>query len=212
MTVDARLLTLTQWLSPSFPIGAFAYSHGLESAIRDGWIEDGADLQGWLHDALTLGSARADAIWLRLAVDSPDITQLDASARAFAAASERVHEATRQGAAFARTVQSVWGHEIPPLMLPVAVGRAVALAKLDPEAATLLYLQAFLTNLVTAAQRLMPLGQTAAQGILSRLTPTLCATATSTAGCTLDDMSSTAFLFDIAAMRHETLQPRLFQS
>ena len=64
MPIDAKLLTLTQWLSPSYPVGAFAWSHGVERAIRDNWIDDAAALEDWLRACLTEGSGRADAIWL----------------------------------------------------------------------------------------------------------------------------------------------------
>ncbi len=212
MPIDAKLLTLTQWLSPSFPVGAFAYSHGIEQAIHEGWIKDADDLQAWLQSCLDQGSGRADAIWLRLGFAAEDVALIDAQARAFAASSERLREAERQGAAFCQTVNAVWGYDLPDLLLPVAVGRAAGQAGLDLDAATSLYLQAFTSNLVAAAMRLMPLGQTAGQQVLTALQPVYMAVAGETQGATADDIYSNAFLSDIAAMRHETLEPRLFQS
>ena len=55
-------LALLAWLSPSFPIGAFAYSHGLETAVSDGDVRDGATLQAWVLDLLRHGSIRTDLI------------------------------------------------------------------------------------------------------------------------------------------------------
>ena len=57
MTISGTLL-LTQWLSPSYPLGSFAYSHGLETAIAQGWVTDAASLQDWLEDVLGVGSGR----------------------------------------------------------------------------------------------------------------------------------------------------------
>ena len=213
MTTDARLLTLVQWLSPAFPTGGFAFSHGLESAIADGLVHDDATLEGWLSDCLLYGSGRTDAIWLRLAHASGDIATLNAHARAFAVSHERLREATRQGTAFTLTANAVWGLDMPDdLLLPLAVGHATARAALDADSATALYLHAFTSNLTSAAQRLMPLGQTKAQAVLHRLNASCLALTETTRGATQDDLHSTTFLSDIAAMRHETLQPRLFQS
>ena len=65
-------LTLMQWLSPAFPVGAFAYSHGLEKVIADGTVRDAPTLQQWLSDLLTHGSGRADAILLAAAYSTED--------------------------------------------------------------------------------------------------------------------------------------------
>ncbi|CUI74106.1 urease accessory protein UreF [Cognatishimia activa] len=215
MPIDPKLLTLTQWLSPSFPVGAFAYSHGLEQAVRSDWVKDGGSLAAWLEDVALYGSGHSDAIWIRLAYACEDVAAVEAlnfKCRAYAPAFERQREAERQGRAFAKVASEVWTLTLPDLQFPVALGFAARQEDLDIEAVITLYLQGFLGNLVAAAQRLMPLGQTDAQGILAKLNPVCLDIAAQTQGKQLDDISSTAFLSDIAAMRHETLQPRIFQS
>lgn len=215
MPTNARFLTLMQWLSPSFPISSFAYSHGLEVAIADGLIHDGGTLQGWLHDILTEGTGSTDAIWLRLAHASSDaeaLAHLNHEARAFQPARHRLREAERQGAAFVRTLNAVWNDDLPELLLPLAVGAAAIRHGMDIDLVVPLYLHSFTSNLVAASQRLMALGQTDGQRILAELHPTCTKVAASTRGGTLDDIHSTAFLSDIVAIRHETLQSRLFQS
>ncbi|MGY3438360.1 MULTISPECIES: urease accessory protein UreF [unclassified Marinovum] len=210
-----ELLTLQQWLSPAFPIGAFAYSHGLETAIARGWVHSAATLQDWLTPLLEQGSGRSDAVLLSLAyrAKTPDeLADLDATARAFAPAAERLTEAEVQGAAFARTVRDVWGYDLPDVLLPLAVGRASRLAGLSLTDSTAMYLHAFAANLTSAAIRLVPLGQTEGQAALAALTP-LCATlAEDTAEATPDAIFSNCFMSDVAAMTHETLEPRLFRS
>lgn len=210
-STDPRLLTLTQWLSPAYPLGSFAYSHGVEAAVAEGWVTP-ATFANWLRDVLTRGSGRTDAVFLRLAHGAEDLAELDTLARAFAPAPERLAEQLAQGAAFARTTRAVWGFDLPEAPLPVAVGRAAGLAGLDPDDAVALYLHAFAANLVSAGQRLMPLGQTDAQRVLHGLQPDILEVTDATRGATEDDVYSTAFLSDIAAMRHETLQPRIFRS
>lgn len=210
--IDARLLTLTQLLSPAFPTGAFAYSHGIEAAIHEGWIADAKGLEAWLRDCLTDGSGRSDAIWLRLAYASDDPLEINCMARAFALSKERLREADRQGAAFAATVNDVWGYNLPEIVLPVAVGRAACLARLDVEATVSLYLHAFVANLTSAAMRLIPIGQTAGQRVILQLQDLCLDVAKETKGADMSHVFGNAFLSDIAAMKHETLEPRLFQS
>lgn len=205
MPIDPRLLTLTQWLSPNYPVGSFAYSHGIESAIADGQITDAASLEVWLSDLLACGSLQADVAFLHRAFDAPDIIALNNEARAFAASAERLREAERQGAAFAKVTREVWDIELPDLLLPIALGHAAQMVGIDADALCAIYRQSTLSNLIAAAQRLMPLGQTDAQMILSHLTPLCMAKAPGTP-------YSNTFLSDIAAMRHETLSPRIFQS
>lgn len=212
MPTDAELLTLAQWLSPAFPIGAFAWSHGIEQAIRDGQINDAGTLQAWLRSCLNQGGGRNDAIWLRLAAGPGDVIEIDARNRAFAPSAERLSETVRQGAAFVRTTNAVWGLDLPQLTLPVATGRAAHLMQLDIDACVLLYLQSFVSNLVSAALRLMPLGQTDGQRVLAALQADVIRVEAETRSAVPDDIFSNAFLSDIASMRHETLEPRLFQS
>lgn len=208
------LLTLGHWLSPSYPTGAFAYSHGLESAIRDGVVRDAPGLRDWLAAILTHGAGRSDAILLCLAyrADGAALADLADLAAALCPARERLTETLGQGAAFAATTRAVWGHDLPDMPYCVAVGRAAALAGLPPGPVTLLFLQGMVTNLALAAQRLMPLGQTAAHAILHDLVPDIAATAAFAVTATEDDLGSAVFAVDVAAMRHETLQPRIFRS
>ncbi|MGH1415222.1 MAG: urease accessory protein UreF [Pelagimonas sp.] len=213
MSIDGNLLTLSQWLSPAFPVGAFTYSHGLEAAIEAGWVHDVVSLQNWLETVLDQGSGRSDAIWIRSAMsDDANLSDLDTLARAYLPAAERLREAERQGAAFVKTVNAVWYTSFPDLLLPLAVGAAAQRQRMDGDAVVALYLNAFIGNLVSAAQRLMPLGQTPAQQVVSAMTPLCLRLTVATRGASPDDLWSNAFLSDIAAMKHETLQPRLFQS
>lgn len=208
------LLTLTQWLSPAFPVGAFAWSHGLEQAVRDGAVHDAATLADWLDVMLTAGAGRTDAILLIAAAGAEDDALADIAelAGALAPSRERLAETMGQGAAFAAVTRAVWGQDLPDMAYPVAVGRAAGLAGLPPVTVAQVYLQSVVSNLVQAAQRLMPLGQTAAQGVLARLTPVCVRVAEEAEVAGLDGIGGAAFAMDIAAMRHEGMEPRMFRS
>lgn len=215
MPTEADILTLTQWFSPAFPVGAFAYSHGLETVIKSGQIATSGDLYAWLADVLEHGSGRNDCILLRTAYrcdDEAALGDVDAAARAFAGSAERLKETTLQGAAFAKTTNAIWQGEAPDCANPVAVGYAARRLELPVSLTAAMYLQAFVSNLISAAVRLIPLGQTEGQATLAALTPLCLKVAKNTEACEISDMSSAAFLSDIAAMRHETLEHRIFRT
>lgn len=210
----SQLLTLARWLSPAFPIGGFAWSHGLESAVRDGLVDGAAGLCDWLDALLRLGAGRTDAILLGAAgrAEEGELAALAALAAALAPSRERRAETLGQGAAMAGTLRALHGWDLPDMALPVVLGRAARLGGLPLQPVALVALQAFATTLVQAAQRLMPLGQTAAQSVLLRLAPACEAVAAEAARLGPDDIGGSAAAIDIASLRHEALEPRLFRS
>ncbi len=158
------LLTLMQWLSPSYPVGTFSYSHGVEWAIESGQIVDAATLAAWVEDVLQFGAGAADARLLTAAHGGDD--SADATARAFAGSTERLKETVLQGVAFCDTTRAVWGLDLPALTYPVAVGTAARMRGLPLEPVSASYLHAFAANLVTVGMRLIPLGQTQGQRLI----------------------------------------------
>lgn len=215
MPTDADILTLVQWLSPAYPVGAFAYSHGLEWSVEAGDVRTAQEVQDWISEVIEYGAGWNDCLFLIAAYhagDADDLAQLDAEARAFSASSERQTETDKQGQAFGDVTSAVWAKEITGLCYPVAVGRAARLMNLPLNLTTQLFLHAFAANLVSAAMRLVPLGQTEGQRVIHDLKPLTIATATQAQDATLDSLGSTAFLSDIAAMKHETQYSRMFQT
>ena len=86
---DADILTLAQWFSPAWPVGSFAYSHGLEWLVECGDIRGRDDLRSWLEDVIEHGAGRTDAIFLGAAFKAEDesgLAEIDAAARAGQAA------------------------------------------------------------------------------------------------------------------------------
>lgn len=209
---DAALLTLTQWLSPAYPIGAFAWSQGLERAVARGDVTGARSLTAWLHDVLALGAGRSDAILLVSAYGADDPAEVAALAAALAPSKERRMETLQQGAAFAAVTRDVWQLDLPDMAYPVAVGRAAALKNLPALPVTQVYLQGFASNLVQAALRLMPLGQTAGAGVLAELSPTILQVAAEAKEAGPEALGTATFAADIASMQHETQAPRLFRS
>ena len=222
---DASLMPLMLWLSPAFPVGSFAYSHGLEWAVETGDVHDARSLGGWLVDLFSLGAPRADAILFAEAfhaAEAGDWTALlavNALAVALGASSERRLETTAQGAAFVAAARGPWDCEplrkLAPedrIAYPVAVAAAAAGHGLALEPSLQAFVLALAANAVSAVVRLGPIGQTDGQKILAALLPRLRGLARDAAQSTLADLGSAAFRSDIAAMRHETQYSRLFRS
>ncbi len=212
---DADILTLTQWLSPAYPVGGFAYSHGLEAAIDEGAVASSQDTESWISDALEHGSGWNDALFVVSAYNAQDKEELisvDAKARAICASFERKMETELLGQAFGTVTGDVWETDIQQYAYPVSIGHAVRLQGLPILLATKMYLQAFASNLVACATRLVPLGQTDAQVLIRNLTPLCAQIAEKSQLAGLEELSSTAFLTDIASMRHETQYSRIFRT
>ena len=212
-----HLLRLLVWLSPAFPTGAYAYSHGLEWAVEHGDITDGETLFVWLADVLTHGAGRNDAILLRHAHrangDSAALHDIAELAAAMAPSRERRSETLDQGAAFAAAAIPWHPSELPArVAYPVAVGALAGRHGIAENATAVAYLQAFAANLISAAVRLVPLGQSAGLRVLAALESTILQVAEASRAASLDDLGGCAFRSDLAAMRHETQYTRLFRS
>jgi len=223
----AALYRLMTWLSPSFPVGAFSYSSGIEWAVEAGDIGDAASLRGWLASMLADGPGFCDGVFLahahRAAAsdDQAGFADIAELAAAFAPSRERQLETSAQGRAFIEIARAAWNcASLDRLMLscggaivyPAAVG-LVSAAHAIPLASTLhAFLHAVTSNWISAGARLVPLGQTDSQRVLAQLEPIVAATARRALKASLEDLGSATFRADLASMRHETQYTRLFRS
>ena len=220
-------LPLMVWFSPAFPVGAFAYSHGLEWAVETGAIHDGETARRWIADLLEMGSGRNDAILLAAAYraasagDAAALREVVELGVALQPTAERRLEATAQGNAFVTAARASWPCPTFDLLAsawpgdvvyPVAVGVAAAGHGLDLGQTLDAAMLAFVANLVSAAVRLGAIGQTDGQRVTAAPLPAVRATAATAATSTLDDLGGAAWRSDIASARHETQYTRLFRS
>ncbi|WP_240473518.1 urease accessory protein UreF [Thioclava indica] len=212
MPETAAHLSLMQWLSPGFPTGAFAYSHGLEQAIAAGDVTDAGSFAHWLGDVLTHGAGWSDAVLLACGLRGEDLGALDNLARALAGSAERLHETVEQGAAFARAQEGLRGAAVSLRVLPIAVAEAARELPLLPDQIIALFLHSFAANLVSAAVRIVPLGQIAGQRVLAGMHGQITAIARRATQAKTTDIATSAFRAEIAAMQHETLDVRLFKT
>ncbi|MEO0410444.1 MAG: urease accessory UreF family protein [Pseudomonadota bacterium] len=214
--IDPANLTATTrlayWLSPAFPTGAFAYSHGLEYAFEANLIETREDFTQWLSAVISDGSGWADAVLCSLSWRSDDHHDLRDFALSLASCAERYKETTQQGRAFLQSARE-W---LPSLSLeqetplPVCVGAAARAANMDHGLTVSLYLSSIATNLIQAALRMGRYGQEDGVIITAALEPLIIETAISACSASLEDIHSATVIADLAAIQHETLDTRIF--
>jgi urease accessory protein len=221
------LYRLMAWLSPSFPVGTFSYSSGIEWAVEAGDITDAEGLRRWLSLVISEGSGFCDAVFLvharRSVADGNDraLHAVAELAAAFAPSKERHLESTAQGAAFIEAMRAAWPCAAldrlaeawtGPVAHPVAVGVAAAGHGIAAAPTVHAYLHAVTAGLISAGVRLIPLGQSGGQRVLAGLEPVVEATAQRALTASLDDVGSAVLRADLASMRHETQYTRIFRS
>lgn len=223
----AALYRLMAWLSPSFPVGAFSYSSGIEWAVETGDIKDAATLTDWLSLMMSDGAGYCDAVLFvqtHRAVCNDNVAALRAIAElgaAFSPSRERHLETTAQGRAFRDAIRGAW---LCPaidmldrawdgaLAYPVAVGATCAGHGIALDTALAAFLHAIAANWISAGVRLIPLGQTDGQRVLGAMESVIAATAARALAASLEDIGGAALRADLASMRHETQYTRLFRS
>lgn len=227
MSTEARqLMRLQSWLSPAFPIGSFSYSHGLEYAVEAELLHDRGSLINWLEADLRHGTGRSEAIFFTLAatLDDGNFLELAELAAASISTSELARESLSQGGFFLLTALRAWPNaalrarlellrktDIAPT-LAVATAMTCTAHGIDTNAALHLYLQAWLANLINAAVRLIPLGQTDGQMAQAELEDAVIATAMAASTLGIEDLGSAATMVEWASMLHEIQYTRLFRS
>jgi urease accessory protein len=220
MNATAGLQRLLTWLSPAFPVGTFAWSQGLETAIGDGRVSDAPTLKDWIGGSLSHGALKTDAILLAHAyrgeTDAQALAELADLGLALTAPSERHLESSLTGESFARAARA-WPSDVfarlpQPCLYPVTVGAVAGAHRIGLDATLLGFLTSSVHTQVSVAVRLVPLGQTAGLQVMAALEPAVAALAEAAANASLDDIGGIAYAADIAQMRHETIGTRVFRS
>lgn len=223
----AEALRLMAWLSPAYPVGAYAYSHGLEWAVEAGDVRDAGSLEAWLADALERGAGRNDIILLGAAHraasagDGPALSDANDLALALAPSRELHLETSQQGRSFLDATAAAWPHPaLEPVQAalpgavayPVAVGAAAGAHGMGRDPVAAAYGLAFVQNLVSAALRVAPIGQSAGMRIVARLAPRAEALAASLRGAGFEELGTATLRLDLGSHRHETQYSRIFRS
>ncbi len=227
---NRALYRLLAWMSPSFPVGAYTYSHGLEYAVEAGAVHDRTTMGLWTEAIVRHGSGRVDAMLCAAAHraagsnDWPGLFDVCRRAAAHRGTSELATESADPGRAFLTTVAAAWGDPrvdrldamlradaVPPAYA-TAVGGIAAWAGIAIDTTVAAFLHAFAANLISAGIRLIPLGQTDGQRLVAALETPVLEAARAAITAPPNSLGAATPIVDLAAMRHETQYTRLFRS
>ncbi|MEQ6917260.1 urease accessory protein UreF [Halomonas aquatica] len=225
---DLALLGLLQLVSPALPIGAFAFSQGLETAFELGWVSDEASLGKWLEGVLEDGLTRCELPVLARLIrawdeaDSEAISEWDEWLAANRETAELAAEDSRLGAALMRLLGSLsllpGGPSSEAPALPTNAGYVTVFAwtaharGVPTRQALLGFAWAWLENQLAVACKALPLGHTAAQRLVERLRPALVAAVDEALGLEDDALGPVLPGLAMASALHETQYSRLFRS
>jgi urease accessory protein len=202
------LLELLQLADSALPVGAAAHSFGLETLVEDR-VLDPANLHIFLHDHLQ-ETGLLEATFLRRACRGENLLQLSSEFEARRPARESREASFKIGRRFVALLNTLTGSDLPGnLHYPVAFGAGAGVLAIPEESAAAAYLQQSLTGLISACQRLMPLGQVAASVMLWNLKPAILETVSNS-----ERLETACFtpLPELGSMRHSLLETRLFIS
>lgn len=221
---NTALYRLLTWLSPAYPVGAFSFSQGLETAVDRKLVTDVESARRWLEDILEHGSIWSDAIIFansHSATNIATLEQINEFALAFQPSAELKAETLALGRAFVQTTLLAWPSPLleeadrtigEDFAYPCAVACAASGHDIELIPALQAWCHSSVSNLVSAAIRLVPLGQSDGQRILAALEGQILATAEKAAETHLDDLVTSSLMAEICSMRHETQHVRLFRS
>lgn len=217
------LAGLLQLVSPALPIGAFAWSQGLESALELGWVEGEASLGEWIAGVLDDGLTRCELPVLARAYrawaqgDGDALTHWNAWLQANRETRELLEEEQRLGGTLVRLLRSLDQVPVAPAM-PETPGYVVVFALaarvrgVSCEDAMLGFAWAWLENQLTVACKALPLGQTSAQRLIEKLRPHLADAVATAVVLDNDELGPALPGLALASALHETQYSRLFRS
>ncbi len=218
-------IKLLQLISPTFPVGAFSYSQGLEFACDEGVITNAQTAELWITDMLQISVAKLEAPLAHRMLIAAHVNDLEALNKwndeflCLRETQELRAETLQMGYSFRRIAMELnaWRDEDAllcenALSYPCAFAWACATWDIAPDEALKGYLWAWCENQVMAAIKAVPLGQTGGQQMLARLSSHIDAVAQSAAALADEDICNVTPGLAIASARHETQYSRLFRS
>ena len=199
---------LQVWFSSSFPIGSYAYSHGLEALIDDKKIKNNNDVKEFLDALLFYGTLRNDYIFIKSIYKGDEINQL---ILASASSKERQIEMIDMGNSFRKIMKDSW-----ELSLPENTSFIYCLAKaglhfnIKFDDLIKFYLQSFISNLINVCVKHIPMSQKDGQSLNVIFINQIQDFLNQSDKLTLKDIGTTFFIGDIYAIKHENLDSRIY--
>ena len=205
-----ELQLLQSWFSPSFPIGSYGYSHGLESLIEEKIIQNKSDVIDYLIGIIFNGSCKNDVIFIKYTYEGLDLNDY---IMALCASKERKIETLALGNAFAKILKDSWQFEISDnVAYPIAVAKAGINFNISLQNLSLFYIQSFISNLINICVKHIPLGQKIGQDCLLKSTSIAENFFKKSKKLNLKDIGGITFNLDLHSIHHEKLTSRIYIS
>jgi urease accessory protein len=225
LTNTTQLLRLLQLASPLLPVGGYSYSEGLESLVSHGIITDRDTLAAWIDRELCVGAIRIEAAvmdraYLAAIESDGDRLQYWNDWLCAARETEELREQSWQmGGSLIKLaieltpeLKDIIGRVELPCNYAIAFGITAQSWQIDRQAAIAAYLHSWVTNLIGAGVKLIPLGQTAGQQLLWQLQAEIDRLSATIPTLNDEDLFACGWGLALASMQHETLYSRLFRS
>ena len=198
------------WFSSSFPIGSFAYSHGLEAMIDNKHIKDEKDILKCIDVLTNHGTLKNDFIYIKETYEGYELNDI---VLANAASKERYLETISLGKSFSKILKETWSFDLEPnLSYPICIGKAGLYFKIPFDKLITFYFQSFISNLINICVKHIPLGQKIGQDCLLKSTSIVENFFKKSKKLNLKDIGGITFNLDLHSIHHEKLTSRIYIS
>ena len=202
------LQILQIWFSSSFPIGSYAYSHGLESLIDNKKIENKSDVIEFLEAVLFYGTLRNDYIFLKSIYNNLEINDLILSS---ATSKERQIEMIAMGNSFRKIMKDSWKFHLEDNTAFIyCISKAAMHFNIELDSLCKFYFQSFISNLITVCVKHIPISQKDGQSINVMFINKIQNFLYDNRNLNLDDIGTTFFIGDLFSMKHEKQDTRIY--
>ena len=196
------------WFSSSFPIGSYAYSHGLESLIDNKKIQNKSDVIEFLEAVLNYGTLRNDYIFIKSIYNNLEINDLILSN---ATSKERQIEMIAMGNSFRNIMRDSWDLNLQENSAFIyCLSKAAIYFNIDFNDLIKFYFQSFISNLITVCVKHIPVSQKDGQSINVMFINKIQDFINNSKDLTLDDIGTTFFIGDLFSMKHENQETRIY--
>ena len=189
------LQILQTWFSPSFPVGSFSYSHGLEAMINDNFIKSKEDILDYLKCILKYGTGKNDVILIKYTSEGEELNEL---ALSLCPSKERKIESIEMGNAFRKVLADSWDFKIlENTAYPIAVAKAAKHFGIPLNLTIVSYLQSFVSNLISVCIKHIPIGQKIGQDCIIKTYDLIREIEKESQNLNLEDLGGICFNSDI---------------
>ena len=196
------------WFSSSFPIGSYAYSHGLESLIDNKKIQNKSDIIEFLEAVLNFGTLRNDYIFVKSIYNNLEINDLILSN---ATSKERQIEMIAMGNSFRNIMRDSWDLNLQENSAFIyCLSKAAIYFNIDFNDLIKFYFQSFISNLITVCVKHIPVSQKDGQSINVMFINKIQDFINNSKDLTIDDIGTTFFIGDLFSMKHENQETRIY--